>query len=85
MLKFLIFKYGFARRRTTGHVDTSRVYSAGRFLIGPDFEFKEFYAASQFVYYNHIPIFTLDNLEVRYYDTQNNFFRFKKTLISRLA
>lgn len=55
-------------------MDTSRVYSAGRFLIGPDFEFKEFYAASQFVYYNHIPIFTLDNLEVRYDKTKANFF-----------
>lgn len=27
-------------------------------------EFKEFYAAAQFVKYDHIPIFTTDNLEV---------------------
>jgi hypothetical protein len=41
------------------------VYAGGRHLIGPDFEFKEFYAAAQYVSYSHIPIFTTDNLQVR--------------------
>lgn len=58
------YEYGFARRRTTGTVDTSTVYQGGRHFIGPDFEFKEFYAAAQFVYFGHIPIFTTDNLQV---------------------
>lgn len=58
------YEYGFARRRTTGTVDTSNVYQGGRHFIGPDFEFKEFYAAAQFVYFGHIPIFTTDNLQV---------------------
>lgn len=58
------YEYGFARRRTTGSVDTDTVYAGGRHFIGPDFEFKEFYAAAQFVYFDHIPIFTTDNLEV---------------------
>lgn len=59
------YEYGFARRRTTGNVDTKRVYAGGRHFIGPDFEFKEFYAAAQFVSFLHIPIFTTDNLEVK--------------------
>lgn len=58
------YEYGFARRRTTGTVDISRVYEGGRHFIGPDFEFKEFYAAAQFVYFGHIPIYTTDNLQV---------------------
>jgi len=59
------YEYGFVRRRTTGSVDTNKVYAGGRHIIGPDFEFKEFYAAAQFVKFSHIPIFTLDNLEVK--------------------
>lgn len=62
---FSFWKFGFVRRRTTGNVDTKRVYAGGRHLIGPDFEFKEFYAAAQYVSYSHIPIFTTDNLQVR--------------------
>jgi hypothetical protein len=71
-----IKKYGFDRRRTTGHVDTSKVYDGGRYLIGPDHEFKEFYAASQFVHYKHIPIFTKDNLQVFKYFFKNQKQRF---------
>jgi hypothetical protein len=41
------------------------VYAGGRHLLGPDFEFKEFYSAAQFVSFSHIPIFTTDNLEVK--------------------
>ena len=40
------------------------MYECGRHLIGPDHEFKEFYAAAQFVHYAHINIYTSDNLEV---------------------
>lgn len=59
------YEYGFARRRTTGNVDTLYVYAGGRHFIGPDFEFKEFYSAAKFVTFLHIPIFTTDNLEVK--------------------
>ena len=62
------FKYGFVRRRTTSKVDTSKVYDGGRHLIGPDFQFKAFYSAAQFIYFSHIPIFTKDNLEVKFND-----------------
>lgn len=58
------YEYGFARRRTTGSVDTDTVYAGGRHFVGPDHEFKEFYAAAQYVYFGHIPIFTTDNLQV---------------------
>lgn len=58
------YEYGFARRKTTGNVDTNKVFPGGRYCIGPDFEFKEFYASAQYVYFNHIPIFTTDNLQV---------------------
>ena len=46
-------------------MDTAKVYAGGRHFIGPDFEFKKFYGAAQYVYFSHIPIFTKDNLEVR--------------------
>jgi len=58
------YEYGFAKRRSTGSVDTSTVYAGGRHFIGPDHIFKEFYAAAQFVQYGHINIYTSDNLEV---------------------
>lgn len=58
------YEMGFTRRRTTGNVDTENVYSSGRHLIGPDHEFKEFYASAQYVSFQHIPIFTTDNLQV---------------------
>ncbi len=58
------YQYGFARRKTTGSVDTSKVYAGGRHIIGPDYEFKEFYASAQYVRFKLIPIFTKDNLEV---------------------
>lgn len=64
-LKFQFFiKYAFKRRRSTGSVDTSYVYTGGRHFIGPDYEFKEFLASAHFIRYSHIPIFTKDNLEV---------------------
>ena len=40
------------------------MYAGGRHFIGLVSEFKEFYASAQFVKYDHIPIFTTDNLEV---------------------
>jgi regulator of protease activity HflC (stomatin/prohibitin superfamily) len=58
------YEYAFTRSKISGSVDTSYVYAGGRHFIGLTTEFKEFYAAAQFVKYNHIPIFTTDNLEV---------------------
>jgi hypothetical protein len=46
-------------------VDTTRVYAGGRHFLGPDYYFKEFYSAAQFIKYPHISIFTKDNLEVK--------------------
>lgn len=58
------YEYGFVRSKFSGAVDTNYVYAGGRHFIGLISEFKEFYASAQFVKYDHIPIFTTDNLEV---------------------
>ena len=59
-----MFKYGFVRGVFTGRVDTTKVFSTGRYLMGPHLEFKKFPSSAQFVSYSHIPIFTNDNLQV---------------------
>ncbi|XP_052773938.1 uncharacterized protein LOC128212495 isoform X2 [Mya arenaria] len=52
------YEYGFARRKSTGTVDTSRVYTYGKYLLGPDFKFKVFPAGSHDVVINNIAAFT---------------------------
>lgn len=58
------YEYGFLRRRTTGRVNLDKVYEGGRYLVGPDHEFKEFKATAQHVNFNNIAVFTTDNLQV---------------------
>ncbi|CAF1457019.1 unnamed protein product [Didymodactylos carnosus] len=58
------YDYGFLRRHTTGRVDLNRVYSGGRYLVGPDYHFKKFKATAHHVNFNRISVFTTDNLEV---------------------
>ena len=55
---------GFKRRKSTGNVDTSRVYTTGRYAVGPDAEFKIFSSVAHFVNLTNVAIFTSDRLEV---------------------
>lgn len=57
-------QYGFLRRKSTGNVDTSEVYSGGKYFVGPDYEFKVFKADAQYLDLEQIAIFTRDKLEV---------------------
>lgn len=41
------YQMGFAHRRTTGTVDRSHVYSAGKYMLGPDYGFTVFPASVQ--------------------------------------
>ncbi|XP_002735949.1 uncharacterized protein LOC100378672 [Saccoglossus kowalevskii] len=58
------YQYGFPKRSSTGSVDTSKVYTAGKYAIGPDKTFKTFRAAAHVVMVDDIAIFTSDKLEV---------------------
>jgi len=44
-----VLQYGFIRRKSTGTVDTGRVYTYGRYLVGPDFKFKTFPADAHYI------------------------------------
>lgn len=57
-------EYGFRRQKSTGWVDTEKVYSGGKHFLGPDYEFKTFPADAQFLDLNYIRVFTRDKLEV---------------------
>ncbi|XP_046565249.1 uncharacterized protein LOC124273948 [Haliotis rubra] len=58
------YEIAFKRRKSTGAVDTSRVYSGGKYFIGPDFEFKKYTASAHYVFLNDVAVFTSDKLEV---------------------
>ncbi|XP_045167398.2 uncharacterized protein LOC123530708 [Mercenaria mercenaria] len=57
-------EYGFRRQKSTGWVDTSKVYSGGKHFLGPDYEFKTFKADAQYLNLHNIRVFTRDKLEV---------------------
>lgn len=57
-------QYGFLRRKSTGNVDVSKVYSGGKYFVGPDYEFKVFKADAHYLDMHDIAIFTRDKLEV---------------------
>ncbi|XP_045169648.2 uncharacterized protein LOC123532306 [Mercenaria mercenaria] len=57
-------EYGFRRQKSTGTVDTSKVYSGGKHFLGPDYEFKVFKADAQFLDLVNFRVFTRDKLEV---------------------
>lgn len=58
-------EFGFKRQKSTGKVDTSTVYSGGKYLVGPDVEFKRFKADAHFLDLDKVAIFTFDKLEVK--------------------
>ncbi|KAL8612319.1 hypothetical protein ACOMHN_062266 [Nucella lapillus] len=59
------YEYGFKRQKSTGSVDTDEVYPGGKYLIGPDFEFKVFTASAHFQNLVDVSVFTSDKLEVQ--------------------
>lgn len=57
-------QYGFKKQKSTGTVNTEKVFSGGKHFIGPDFEFKKFKASSHFLDLIDVTVFTADKLEV---------------------
>ncbi|KAK6165892.1 hypothetical protein SNE40_022710 [Patella caerulea] len=58
------YEMGFKRQKSTGTVDTDKVYEGGKHFIGPDYEFKVFRSDAHFVTLTDVSVFTLDKLEV---------------------
>lgn len=58
------YQFGFRRQKSTGTVDTSKVYSGGKHFLGPDYEFKVFKANAHFLDLDNFGVFTRDKLEV---------------------
>ena len=62
----LLLQYGFARSKTTGNVDTSKVYNNGRYWLGPDTTFKVFESIGQNISLPDTTVFAApDKIEVR--------------------
>lgn len=59
------YQYGFKRQKSTGSVNTEKVYAGGKYLIGPDFEFKNFSASAHFEDLYDVAVFASDKLEVK--------------------
>ncbi|XP_005090572.1 uncharacterized protein LOC101853991 [Aplysia californica] len=57
------YEYGFKKQKSTGTVNTEKVYGVGRHMVGPDYEFKIFPASAQHVSLT-LDIFTKDKLEI---------------------
>ena len=65
MLFLCSLQYGFVRRKSTGSVSLDKTYGpGGRYLVGPDFEFKVFPADMHYVSRSGVAVFTSDRLEV---------------------
>ena len=58
------FQYAFVKQKSTGKVDTNKIYTGGRHWIGPDYTFKTFRADAHFEDLPKITAFTTDKLEV---------------------
>nr|KAG5703821.1 hypothetical protein BaRGS_031455 [Batillaria attramentaria] len=57
--------YGFKRQKSTGTVRTDKVYPGGKYLIGPDFEFKKFKASAHLEDIYDVAVFASDKLEIK--------------------
>nr|XP_022328554.1 uncharacterized protein LOC111127600 isoform X1 [Crassostrea virginica] len=58
------YEFGFRKQKSTGMVDKTKVYTNGRYLFGPDMEFKTFPLDAHLVTLTNAWIFTADKLEV---------------------
>ena len=56
----------FAKQKSTGRVDDSKVYLSGHYFIGPDYTFKTFRADAHFAQLDDISTFTTDNFEMSF-------------------
>ena len=62
---FILKQLGFKKRKSTGFVDIEKVYTSGRYFIGPDFTFKVFQAHAHFVELDKISVWTGDKVEIK--------------------
>ncbi|KXJ14793.1 uncharacterized protein LOC110238397 [Exaiptasia diaphana] len=58
------YQIALVKQKSTGKVDLSRVYSSGRYLIGPDYTFKTFEADAHFETLNQVSTYSADKVEV---------------------
>ncbi|XP_073257144.1 uncharacterized protein [Porites lutea] len=59
------YELGFKRRKSTGYVDINKVYTSGRYFVGPDYTFKVFQANAHFVKLDKIAVWTGDKIEIK--------------------
>ena len=52
------YEYGLSQRKTTGSVDTSKVYSGGRYFVGPDATFIKYRADAHQVNLEQLAVFS---------------------------
>ena len=76
----LYLQLGFRKRKSSGTVNTEKVYESGRHLVGPDTEFKPFPADAHFETFDKVTVFTSDKLQVRTSsDKMISIFKLKKS------
>jgi len=61
---FFPFQLGFRKQKSTGKVKLDKVYTGGRYMIGPDFTFKTFPAEVHYEELEQISTFSQDGIEV---------------------
>ena len=76
------FQYGFKRQKSTGSVNTDEVYSGGKYLVGPDFEFKTFKASAHFETLRDVTVFTSDKLEVNLKDSSSPEWNYRRNMFN---
>lgn len=52
------YDYGLKQRKITGKVDTSKVYSSGRYLVGPDARFIKYKADAHLIHLEDVAVFS---------------------------
>jgi len=52
------YDYGLVQRKSTGSVDTTEVYSSGRYVIGPDKRFVKYQADAHLVSFESLGVFS---------------------------
>lgn len=52
------YEYGLKIRKTSGHVDTDKVYGNGRYQLGPTYDFIKYQADAQYVEFERLGVFS---------------------------
>ena len=63
-LQYFYFQYGFVREKSSADVDTSKVYTMGKYFVGPGYDFKVYPRNAQTIQLDKVAVFTADRLEV---------------------